>query len=68
MNSTTSEYMTYCSNEDNAGHTSIRPTIDTMFDDLDSQEVSSSPYDKMYVRFKASTKKYNRGDYQYGKG
>jgi len=67
MITSTSEYMTYCSNQDNAGYSNVKTTINELLEDLDDWKDTEVDYSKYAGRTLLKPGKRHRGEYQYGK-
>lgn len=62
------EYMAYCSDQDNAGYSDVKVTINTLLEDLDEQSPEEQVGFREYeTKTRTRSVKRNRGDYQYGK-
>jgi len=68
MSNAFNEYMSYCSDQDNAGYSNVKTTIDTLLEDLDGQPPEEQVgFRKYETKTRTLSVKRNRGDYQYGK-
>ena len=67
MNSSFNEYMSYCSDQDNAGYLNIEAKVNPLLDSLDGWKEQEDLHAMRPTKYVEVPFKRNRGDYQYGK-
>lgn len=69
MSNAFNEYMAYCDNqEDGAGYSTTRATINTLLEDLDDWGDQKDFHAMRPTKHVEIPFKRHRGDYQYGRG